>query len=177
MLCLTYRDQPMHDRGRIRSVTDCRRAYGNNHLFATGDGDLYDVEVSGSRWAMCSGGNGFLAHANHFTLPGMNELDKDEDLLNSRLRQIRIETLVERDWGGINAWDCVCSWPITPITHVRSANIIRRRAIWTTARSEVSSSTSPTRTCGPVLATPVAADGARCGSSAARSSTVRMPVR
>jgi isopenicillin-N N-acyltransferase-like protein len=93
----------MHDRGRIRTVTDCRRAYGNKHLFATCDGDLYDVEVSGSRWAMCSGGNGFLAHANHFTLSGMTELDKDEDLLNSRLRQIRIETLVERDWGGINA--------------------------------------------------------------------------
>jgi isopenicillin-N N-acyltransferase like protein len=89
--------------GAIRTVTDCRRAYGNNHLFATGDGDLYDVEVSGSRWAMRSGGNGFLAHANHFTLPGMTDLDKDEDLLNSRLRQNRIETLVERDWGGIDA--------------------------------------------------------------------------
>jgi isopenicillin-N N-acyltransferase-like protein len=89
--------------GAIRMVTDCRRAYGNNHLFATADGDLYDIEVSGSRWAMRSGGNGFLAHANHFTLPGMTDLDKDEDLLNSRLRQTRIETLVERDWGDIDA--------------------------------------------------------------------------
>ena len=40
--------------GAIRTVTDDRRAYGNNHLFATADGDLYDVEVSGSRWAMRS---------------------------------------------------------------------------------------------------------------------------
>jgi isopenicillin-N N-acyltransferase-like protein len=89
--------------GAIRTVTDERRAYGNNHLFATADGDLYDVEVSGSRWAMRSGGNGFLAHANHFTLPGMTDLDREDDLLNSRLRQTRVETLIERDWGGIDA--------------------------------------------------------------------------
>jgi isopenicillin-N N-acyltransferase-like protein len=88
----------------IRVATDSRRAFGNNHLLATADGDLYDVEASGSRWAMRAGGNGFLAHANHFTLPGMSDLDREEDLLNSRLRQQRVETLVERDWG---AWD-VC---------------------------------------------------------------------
>ena len=87
----------------IRTVTDPRRAYGNNHLFATADGDLYDVEVSGSRWAVRSGGNGFLAHANHFTLPGMTDLDRDDDLLNSRLRQTRVETLVERDWDELDA--------------------------------------------------------------------------
>jgi isopenicillin-N N-acyltransferase-like protein len=89
--------------GAIRTVTDDRRAFGNNHLFATADGDLYDVEVSGSRWAMRCGGNRFLAHANHFTLPGMTELDRDEDLLNSRLRQARVETLVERSWGQLDA--------------------------------------------------------------------------
>jgi isopenicillin-N N-acyltransferase like protein len=89
--------------GAIRTVTDDRRAFGNNHLLATADGDLYDVEVSGSRWAMRSGGNGFLAHANHFTLPMMTNLDRDEDLLNSRLRQTRVETLLERDWGSLDA--------------------------------------------------------------------------
>ena len=89
--------------GAIRAVTDPRRAFGNNHLFATADGDLYDVEVSGSRWAMRSGGNGLLAHANHFTLPGMTDLDFEEDLLNSRLRQTRVETLIERAWGALNA--------------------------------------------------------------------------
>jgi isopenicillin-N N-acyltransferase-like protein len=89
--------------GAIRAVTDPRRAFGNNHLFATADGDLFDVEVSGSRWAMRAGGNGFLAHANHFTLPEMTALDRDEDLLNSRLRQTRIETLVDREWGRLDA--------------------------------------------------------------------------
>jgi isopenicillin-N N-acyltransferase like protein len=89
--------------GAIRTVTDDCRAFGNNHLFATADGDLYDVEVSSSRWAMRHGGNGFLAHANHFTLPGMTDLDRDEDLLNSRLRQARVETLVERAWSHLDA--------------------------------------------------------------------------
>ncbi|MFT4038042.1 MAG: C45 family autoproteolytic acyltransferase/hydrolase [Thermomicrobiales bacterium] len=92
--------QPTIERA-IRAVTDRRRAFGNNHLFATADGDLYDVEVSGSRWAMRPGRNGFLAHANHFTLPEMAGLDEQDDLLNSRLRQIRLETLVEREWGAI----------------------------------------------------------------------------
>jgi isopenicillin-N N-acyltransferase-like protein len=87
----------------IRVATDPRRAFGNNHLFATADGDLYDVEVSGAKWAMTSGRNGFLAHANHFTLPDMTELDCEEDLLNSRLRQTRVETLLEREWGQLDA--------------------------------------------------------------------------
>jgi isopenicillin-N N-acyltransferase-like protein len=87
----------------IRAVTDPRRAFGNNHLFATADGDLYDIEVSGSRWALRGGGNGFLAHANHFTLPQMTHLDRDEDLLNSRLRQHRLETLADRHWGALDA--------------------------------------------------------------------------
>ena len=47
-------------------------------------------------------GNGFIAHANHFTLPGMTDFDREEDLLNSRLRQTRVETLIEREWGGLN---------------------------------------------------------------------------
>jgi isopenicillin-N N-acyltransferase-like protein len=93
--------------GAIRAVTDRRRAFGNNHLFATRDGDIYDVEVSGSRWAMMPGRNGFLAHANHFTLPEMAGLDSQDDLLNSRLRQTRLETRLERAWGEITP-SCLC---------------------------------------------------------------------
>ena len=89
--------------GAIRTVTDERRAFGNNHCFATADGDIYDVEVAGSRWALGCGGNGFIVHANHFTLPGMTDLDCEDDLLNSRLRQHRLETLIERKWGTIDA--------------------------------------------------------------------------
>lgn len=92
----------------IRVVTDPRRAFGNNHLFATADGDLYDIEVSGSKWAMQPGRNGFIAHANHFNLPGMTDLDREEDLLNSRLRQTRVETLIERQWGHLSVDSLRC---------------------------------------------------------------------
>lgn len=76
-----------------------RRAFGNNHLFANADGDIYDVEVSGACWALLHAGNRFLAHANHFVSPELAHLDRDDDLLNSRLRQNRVERLVDASWG------------------------------------------------------------------------------
>ena len=83
----------------IRTVTDERRAFGNNHLFANAEGDIYDVEVSGCHWALHHAGNSFLAHANHFVSPTLTHLDQQEDLLNSRLRQQRVERLVDAAWG------------------------------------------------------------------------------
>jgi isopenicillin-N N-acyltransferase-like protein len=85
----------------IRAVTDPTRAFGNNHLFANADGDVYDVEVSGCDWALHHAGNRFLVHANHFVSPDLAHLDRDEDLLNSRLRQKRIERLIDAAWGTI----------------------------------------------------------------------------
>lgn len=85
--------------GAIRAATDPNRAFGNNHLFATADGDIVDVEVSGDRWAMLHAGNRFLAHANHFVSPDLRHLDAGEDLLNSRLRQARVERLLDAGWG------------------------------------------------------------------------------
>jgi isopenicillin-N N-acyltransferase-like protein len=88
--------------GAIRIATDPRRAFGNNHLLATADDDLYDAEVSGSHWALIPGGNGSLVHANHFTDPGLRCLDRDEDLLNSRLRAWRVEKLLAARWGALD---------------------------------------------------------------------------
>jgi isopenicillin-N N-acyltransferase-like protein len=85
----------------IRVATDADRAFGNNHLFANAEGDLYDVEVSGRAWALLHAGNRYLAHANHFTDPRLAHLDQVEDLLNSRLRQHRVERLVDAAWGTI----------------------------------------------------------------------------
>ncbi len=85
--------------GAIRAVTDANRAFGNNHLLATSDGDIIDVEVSGAHWNMIHAGNRFLAHANHFVSPSMQLLDAGEDLLNSRLRQLRVERLIDAAWG------------------------------------------------------------------------------
>ncbi|MDP9365756.1 MAG: C45 family peptidase [Chloroflexota bacterium] len=87
--------------GAIRTVIDPHRANGNNHLLATADGDVYDVETSGRCWALLDAGNRFLAHANHFTSDELRHLDQDEDLLNSTLRQARVERLVDRAWGRI----------------------------------------------------------------------------
>lgn len=89
--------------GAIRAATDPGRAFGNNHLLATTDGDLYDVEVSGGAWALIPGGNGSLAHGNHFVSPDLHCLDREEDLLNSRLRAHRVEKLLGARWGGIDA--------------------------------------------------------------------------
>jgi isopenicillin-N N-acyltransferase-like protein len=85
----------------IRVVTDPHRAFGNNHLFANAEGDLYDIEVSGCRWALLHAGNRFLVHANHFVSPELTDLDRHEDLLNSRLRQYRVERLIDAAWGAI----------------------------------------------------------------------------
>ncbi|MEA2527637.1 MAG: hypothetical protein QOF73_4864 [Thermomicrobiales bacterium] len=87
----------------IRVVTDPRRAFGNNHLLAKSEGDIYDVEVSGCDWALHHAGNRFLVHANHFVSPDLAHLDQDEDLLNSRLRQKRVERLIDGAWGTITA--------------------------------------------------------------------------
>jgi isopenicillin-N N-acyltransferase-like protein len=85
----------------IRAVTTSERAYGNNHLFATADGDIYDVEVTGMAWSLLHAGNHFLAHANHLVDPCMVHLDREEDLLNSRLRMRRVERLVDAQFGSI----------------------------------------------------------------------------
>jgi isopenicillin-N N-acyltransferase-like protein len=85
----------------IRIVTGHDRAFGNNHLFANAEGDIYDVEVTGRHWALLHAGNRFLAHANHLVTPDLAHLDAEEDLLNSRLRQRRVERLVDAAWGTI----------------------------------------------------------------------------
>lgn len=88
--------------GAIRAATSPARAFGNNHLIANDAGDIYDIEVTGGRWAMHDAGNRFLAHGNHLVAPELAELDAHEDLLNSRLRMARVERLVERSWGTID---------------------------------------------------------------------------
>ena len=90
--------------GAIRVASDPARAFGNNHLFASADGDLYDVEVSGGEWALMPGVFGRpLVHANHFVHPELRHLDRDEDLLNSRLRQARLERVLAGRWGVLDA--------------------------------------------------------------------------
>lgn len=87
----------------IRVATSPDRAFGNNHLFATTQGDLYDIEVSGGCWQLMPRSFGqALVHANHFTHPDLRHLDQQDDLLNSRLRQARLERLLAERWGAID---------------------------------------------------------------------------
>jgi isopenicillin-N N-acyltransferase-like protein len=85
----------------IRVVTDPARAYGNNHLFANAEGDIIDAEVSAYHWRLLHAGNRFLVHTNHFVHPDLTHLDRDEDLLNSRLRLWRLQRLIDGAWGTI----------------------------------------------------------------------------
>lgn len=86
----------------IRVATSSHRAFGNNHLIANAEGDIVDVEVTGGAWAMSHAGNRFLVHGNHLTSPEMRHLDAHEDLLNSRLRQLRVERLIDARWGRLD---------------------------------------------------------------------------
>ncbi|MGI9252624.1 MAG: C45 family autoproteolytic acyltransferase/hydrolase [Thermomicrobiales bacterium] len=87
--------------GAIRVAVAPDRAFGNNHLLATAHDELVDIEVTGSAWAMIPGNNRLLVHTNHLTDPALSPLDADEDLLNSRLRKLRVESLLEREFGTI----------------------------------------------------------------------------
>jgi isopenicillin-N N-acyltransferase-like protein len=86
----------------IRAAISPERAFGNNHLIANAEGDIYDLEVTGGQWAMLHAGNRFLAHGNHLVSPSLAHLDADEDLLNSRLRRNRVERLVDAAWGELD---------------------------------------------------------------------------
>ena len=78
----------------IRRTRRPARANGNNHVLANAAGDIYDMEVSGGASALLRGGDA-LVHANHFTDAAMRALEWG-DLLNSELRQARVERLLAR---------------------------------------------------------------------------------
>jgi isopenicillin-N N-acyltransferase-like protein len=86
----------------IRRTHKPTRANGNNHLLANAAGELYDVEVSGGAAAVLPlpPEREFLTHANHFTDPAMQTLEWG-DLLNSRMRQTRVERPLARQVGNI----------------------------------------------------------------------------
>jgi isopenicillin-N N-acyltransferase-like protein len=88
--------------GAIRAATAPWRANGQNHLFADKSGFIVDVEVSATRYALLPALGQPLVHANHALDPGMRELESG-DLLNSRLRQARLEERVRQRGSGHTA--------------------------------------------------------------------------
>jgi isopenicillin-N N-acyltransferase-like protein len=85
----------------IRRCIRPERANGNNHVLASAEGELYDVEVSATRHSLLYAEGGIMAHTNHFTAPGLQNLDEWADLLNSRIRLNRLRRLLGRDAGEI----------------------------------------------------------------------------
>ena len=114
-----------------------------------------------TRWDMLNAGNRYLVHANHFISPSMRSLDAGEDLLNSRLRQLRVERLIDAAWGTLDVhtmksiFSDHANYPKSVCKHHAP------KAISTTARSGPSSSTSRPKHSTPAPATPAALSGAR----------------
>lgn len=83
----------------IRAATGQHRANGQNHLLADRSGFMVDVEVSATRYALLPGLGEPVVHTNHVQSPKMRAVETG-DLLNSRLRQARLEELVRTAGGG-----------------------------------------------------------------------------
>lgn len=82
----------------IRTATHPERGNGNNHLLASAEGEVYDVEVSGTRHALLHAGTRPLVHTNHFVAPEMRDLEAG-DTLNSQLRRNRVAHLLDAGYG------------------------------------------------------------------------------
>jgi isopenicillin-N N-acyltransferase-like protein len=77
----------------IRTATGPHRANGQNHLLADRTGFMVDVEVSATRFALLPAVGRPIVHTNHVHDRKMRNVETG-DLLNSRLRQARLEELV-----------------------------------------------------------------------------------
>ncbi|MCX2726943.1 C45 family autoproteolytic acyltransferase/hydrolase [Thermomicrobium sp. 4228-Ro] len=84
--------------GAIRATMLPERANGNNHLIATAEGEIYDVEVSGRHAALQYIGNQPFAHTNHVLAPELRQIEEG-DTLDSQLRRNRAQRLLELGIG------------------------------------------------------------------------------
>lgn len=86
----------------ILAATHPRRAAGYNHLIAHAQGQLVNVEVSGSDHELLFADEGFLVHANDYQSPRLQALQQDlPRLVGSRLRTQRARCLLRNARGTI----------------------------------------------------------------------------
>ncbi len=83
----------------IRRTQRPHRANGNNHLLANTHGEIYDVEVTGRDSALFAPDEAFFVHTNHMLDPRLRSLETSEDVLNSMMRQKRVERRLYRMRG------------------------------------------------------------------------------
>ncbi|MBO9358399.1 MAG: hypothetical protein J7450_02410 [Thermomicrobium sp.] len=86
----------------LRATWLPERANGNDHLIATGDGEIYDVEVTGRHHALLYAGNQPFAHTNHLVAPELRQFEEG-DKLDSILRRNRAQRLLELGTGQLSS--------------------------------------------------------------------------
>lgn len=115
----------------IRATCRPERANGNNHLIATREGEIYDIEVTGQRFAVHYAGNRPLAHTNHVLAPELREVEEG-DTLNSQLRLNRVRRLLEERSGELSVADLQsilrdhANWPRSVCKHAAPADELAR---------------------------------------------------
>ncbi len=81
----------------IRKALVPKRAAGYNHLLAHESGELYNLEVSARRFAMCYADDGALVHTNHYLDPVMRTIENEpEELISTRVRFFRARRLLNQ---------------------------------------------------------------------------------
>ncbi len=134
----------------IRATMHPARANGNNHLIATAEGEVYDVEVTGRHAALLYAGNVPLVHTNHVLSPELRQFEEGETL-DSELRRNRARRLIDLEVGRLsveslqtvlrdhaNAPASICKHPL-PSDGRSSRTIasliidVTHRALWVTA--------------------------------------------
>ena len=90
---LAYRDvlASKYLEDAIRRTHREHRANGNNHLLANEYGEIYDVEVSGRDSALFAPIDDYFVHTNHIRDPRLRSIESTDDVLNSTMRQTRVE--------------------------------------------------------------------------------------
>jgi isopenicillin-N N-acyltransferase like protein len=83
----------------IRRTQKRHRGNGNNHLLANEFGEIYDLEVSGSDAALFAPLESYFVHANHILHPRLQKRQWGEHVLNSTMRQKRVERRLSRMEG------------------------------------------------------------------------------
>jgi isopenicillin-N N-acyltransferase like protein len=77
------------------------RGNGNNHVVASQEGDIYDIEVSATDYALIPAEDDILVHANHANAEKMKAHQPAEILLNSVMREHRVFELLKQQRGSL----------------------------------------------------------------------------
>ena len=81
------------------------RAAGNNHLIANASGEMYDIEVSATKYDVLYDESGVLLHTNHYLSPKMQGVEEAGPYFDSILRYNRLKRLLMERKGEITVDD------------------------------------------------------------------------